>query len=93
MRPGLGAYDLASLLYDPYVNLADAEREALLDFYLERLDSEVDQEQFRDTFLRCAIQRCSKRSVRMVLSESFEAKRSFFTTSRLPSKVFGRLPQ
>jgi aminoglycoside/choline kinase family phosphotransferase len=57
MRPGLGAYDLASLLYDPYVNLADAEREALLVYYLERLDSEVDQEQFRDTFLRCAIQR------------------------------------
>jgi N-acetylmuramate 1-kinase len=57
MRPGLAAYDLASLLYDPYVNLADAEREALLVDYLERLDSEVDREQFRDTFLRCAIQR------------------------------------
>jgi aminoglycoside/choline kinase family phosphotransferase len=57
MRPGLGEYDLASLLYDPYVNLTDAEREALLSYYLERLDSSVDHEQFRDIFLRCAIQR------------------------------------
>lgn len=57
MRPGLGAYDLASLLYDPYVNLTGAEREALLSYYLERLDLAVDREQFRDIFLRCAIQR------------------------------------
>jgi hypothetical protein len=51
MRPGLGAYDLASLLYDPYVNLADTEREALLVYYLERLDSEVDRERFSRYFL------------------------------------------
>ncbi|HZC34221.1 MAG TPA: phosphotransferase, partial [Chthoniobacterales bacterium] len=57
MRPGLSAYDLASLLYDPYVSLADAEREALFVYYLDRLDSAVDREQFRDIFLRCAIQR------------------------------------
>jgi aminoglycoside/choline kinase family phosphotransferase len=57
MRPGLRGYDLASLLYDPYVTLRDAEREALLTYYLERLDSAVDCEQFRDIFLRCAIQR------------------------------------
>jgi len=29
MRPGLAPYDLASLLYDPYVTLAAAERESL----------------------------------------------------------------
>ena len=57
IRPGSGAYDLASLLYDPYVNLTDAEREELLAYYLERLDSAVDRGQFRDIFLRCAIQR------------------------------------
>jgi hypothetical protein len=57
MRPGLGGYDLASLLYDPYVNLTDAERADLLSYYLERFDSSVDREQFRDIFLRCAIQR------------------------------------
>ncbi len=49
--------DLASLLYDPYVNLTEAEREELLAYYLKRLDSSVDQERFRDIFLRCAIQR------------------------------------
>src|SRR5437764_1076129 len=31
MRPGLAQYDLASLLYDPYVDLTGAERNELLD--------------------------------------------------------------
>jgi len=57
MRPGLAAYDLASLLYDPYVDLADAEREALLAYYIERSDSALDRGQFHDILLRCAIQR------------------------------------
>ena len=30
MRPGLAEYDLASLLFDPYVRLSPAEREAVL---------------------------------------------------------------
>ncbi len=33
MRPGLSKYDVASLLYDPYVQLAAAERDELLAFY------------------------------------------------------------
>src|SRR5436190_22367492 len=33
MRPGLAQYDLASLLYDPYVDLTDAERDELLEHY------------------------------------------------------------
>ncbi|MDO9541545.1 MAG: phosphotransferase, partial [Kiritimatiellia bacterium] len=33
MRFGPGAYDLASLLCDPYISLALAEQNALLDFY------------------------------------------------------------
>jgi N-acetylmuramate 1-kinase len=33
MRPGLAEYDLASLLYDPYVTLAAEERAQLLDYY------------------------------------------------------------
>jgi aminoglycoside/choline kinase family phosphotransferase len=57
MRPGLAGYDLASLLYDPYVDLADTEREDLLAYYLDRLHSSIDREQFREIFLRCAIQR------------------------------------
>ena len=33
MRPGLSKYDIASLLYDPYVELADSEREELFTLY------------------------------------------------------------
>jgi N-acetylmuramate 1-kinase len=57
MRPGLAEYDLASLLYDPYVNLTETEREELLSYYLERAELSVDRARFYDTFLRCAIQR------------------------------------
>ena len=35
MRPGLAEYDLASLLYDPYVDLAEAERAKLISYYRE----------------------------------------------------------
>ncbi|MEO5720140.1 MAG: phosphotransferase [Chthoniobacterales bacterium] len=33
MRPGLSKYDIAALLYDPYVELKEAEREDLFDLY------------------------------------------------------------
>jgi hypothetical protein len=36
MRLGLAEYDLASLLYDPYVNLPEAERAELIAYYHER---------------------------------------------------------
>ena len=36
MRPGLAEYDLASLLYDPYVDLASAERAELIAYYREQ---------------------------------------------------------
>ena len=36
MRPGLAEYDLASLLYDPYVTLAPEERTQLLEYYWSR---------------------------------------------------------
>jgi len=59
MRPGLAEYDLASLLYDPYVKLSGAERAGLIVYYRDRqlengitIDGDVD---FR---LRlCAMQR------------------------------------
>jgi aminoglycoside/choline kinase family phosphotransferase len=57
MRPGLAEYDLASLLYDPYVNLTKIEREELLGYYFDRVDFPVDQPRFQETVLRCAIQR------------------------------------
>ena len=57
MRPGLGAYDLASLLYDPYVTLSPAEREQLVDYYLEGYGHSGSRDEFFDLFLRCALQR------------------------------------
>ena len=59
MRPGLSKYDLASLLYDPYVELSDGERDELFESYRgmrERNGSplRVDDEEI---FLLCAMQR------------------------------------
>src|SRR2546430_13604157 len=49
MRPGLAQYDLASLLYDPYVKLSGAERAELIVYYRDRqlengitIDGDVD---------------------------------------------------
>ena len=59
MRPGLPQYDLASLLYDPYVTLEDSERQALLSTYkhlARRAGAGVDAD-FDAVFYRCALQR------------------------------------
>lgn len=59
MRWGLAQYDLASLLYDPYVAMTAEEREELLSFYerlVRRSGDEVPAD-FRDTFAWCALQR------------------------------------
>lgn len=53
MRPGLAHYDLASLLYDPYVGLAEDEREELLAYYC---GGEIADD-FRETLRLCAMQR------------------------------------
>jgi len=53
MRPGLAQYDLASLLYDPYVDLSEAEREELLAYYCGGSISD----DFRETLQLCAMQR------------------------------------
>lgn len=55
LRPGLAEYDLASLLFDPYVTLSTPERHELLDFYatLRNLDAKV----LKQRFLLCAAQR------------------------------------
>lgn len=59
MRPGLAAYDLASLLYDPYVTLSPGERESLLDDAIAlyaRAGAPVGDD-FRELFDLCAMQR------------------------------------
>ncbi len=59
MRPGLAEYDLASLFFDPYVELATKERSALLTYYRQKqaetgvaVDVRSD-----DTLQLCATQR------------------------------------
>ena len=59
MRPGLAEYDLASLLFDPYVTFSYSEREELLTAY-ERKREAVHRPvspQFREIFRLCGIQR------------------------------------
>src|SRR5436309_9901194 len=59
MRPGLAEYDLASLLYDPYVDITGAERAELIRYYREgRGKSGITIDSGFDFTLRlCAMQR------------------------------------
>jgi len=55
MRPGLAEYDLASLLYDPYVSVRADERAELLNFYCTQVDGGEPDLPVR--FQLCAMQR------------------------------------
>ncbi len=59
MRPGLPQYDIASLLYDPYVTLREEERLVLLGHYKRnaRLAGMEIAPDFDATFYHCALQR------------------------------------
>src|SRR5437868_15436863 len=57
MRPGLAEYDLASLLFDPYVHLTLAERDELLSYYLEHRDLRRNETGIRERLRSCAMQR------------------------------------
>jgi len=59
MRPGLAQYDLASLLYDPYTDLTGTEREHLLQYYIELVqsDTDIDEKAFQTVYYETAAQR------------------------------------
>jgi aminoglycoside/choline kinase family phosphotransferase len=59
MRPGLAEYDLASLLFDPYVDLTDNERSELIAYYRERQKEagRIIEDDFEKTLRLCAMQR------------------------------------
>ena len=59
LRFGLAQYDIASLLFDPYVSMSGDEREELLAHYLSGLYGPGQHEgsTFRAIYLRCAMQR------------------------------------
>ncbi|MFZ5995417.1 MAG: aminoglycoside phosphotransferase family protein [Thermodesulfobacteriota bacterium] len=58
-RLGPPAYDLASLIFDPYVDLPDNMKEALFETYLLRLRRQyrINEEDFRHHFWYIALQR------------------------------------
>ena len=53
MRYGLPEYDVASLIFDPYVVMSKEEREGLICF----VESKSNNADFRGQLLRCAVQR------------------------------------
>ncbi|MEM9016112.1 MAG: phosphotransferase, partial [Verrucomicrobiota bacterium] len=60
LRWGLPEYDLASLVYDPYTEFTDEQREELIDFYFElkkQEEPEVGRDEFRELLHQCATQR------------------------------------
>jgi aminoglycoside/choline kinase family phosphotransferase len=59
MRPGLAEYDLASLLYDPYVHLTESERAELITYYRDGRDKSgvTCSEDFDSKLRLCAMQR------------------------------------
>jgi aminoglycoside/choline kinase family phosphotransferase len=60
-RIGPPAYDVASLLWDPYYRLEGRVRERLLNYYIERVQeksgADFNEGTFRDTLLPCRLQR------------------------------------
>ena len=59
MRPGLAEYDLASLLFDPYVELSETERAELLAYYRKQQieNGRRSDSDFEETLRLCAMQR------------------------------------
>ena len=58
-RLGPLAYDLASLLFDPYVQLSQQERETIFEYYVSQASFRVllDRETFAEGYLYLAVQR------------------------------------
>ena len=60
MRWGVPEYDLASLIYDPYVSLKESQREQLIRFYYGLKKSAGHSEEFsvfENRLYKCAVQR------------------------------------
>jgi len=57
MRFGTCFYDLGSLLYDPYVEFSEDEREELLRFYFRESNTGLDWNGFRTAFREASVQR------------------------------------
>ncbi|MEW6738956.1 MAG: sugar phosphate nucleotidyltransferase [Nitrospirota bacterium] len=56
-RIGPPAYDIASMLWDPYFRLAEGMRERLLEHYLEQMKNKLNENDFLESLPLCRIQR------------------------------------
>ncbi|HSB33655.1 MAG TPA: phosphotransferase [Nitrospirota bacterium] len=59
-RMAPAAYDVASILWDPYCRIADGLREALLYYYVEEMRKQqagFDEREFSDSLIPCRLQR------------------------------------
>lgn len=60
-RIGPPAYDIASILWDPYFRLDDVMRDSLLNYYLSAMKNsqceDFSEKTFKDTFINCRLQR------------------------------------
>src|SRR5216110_243643 len=68
MRPGLAEYDLASLLYDPYVDLAETERAELITYYREQ---QSNSETTRDGDFVFKLRLCAMQSLMQAIGAYF----------------------
>jgi aminoglycoside/choline kinase family phosphotransferase len=57
MRFGSPFYDLGSLLYDPYMNFSNSERDKLLSYYYKLAKWDLDWSTFQNYFLEASAQR------------------------------------
>ncbi|MDR1546065.1 MAG: phosphotransferase, partial [Deltaproteobacteria bacterium] len=65
-RLGPPAYDLASLLWDPYVELSEAERSAVLEAYLQARRRRPDQGRFEASLKAAGVMRLMQASAAYV---------------------------
>jgi aminoglycoside/choline kinase family phosphotransferase/NDP-sugar pyrophosphorylase family protein len=56
-RIGPPAYDIASMLWDPYFRLDEDMRERLLEYYLEQMKNKLNENDFLESLPPCRIQR------------------------------------
>lgn len=59
-RIGPPAYDIVSLMWDPYWRIDDSTRERLLDYYIHKMSKNMQkfkENEFRETILPCRLQR------------------------------------
>lgn len=56
-RIGPPAYDIASMLWDPYFRLDENMRERLLEYYLEQMKNKLNENDFLESLPLCRLQR------------------------------------